>query len=55
MKSQIDPAYLTWARFLCHLECREGLDIAVCLKRHSVSTVIVNLNLVSKVKGGKVQ
>ena len=26
---------ITWARFLCHLERKEGLDIAVCIKSHS--------------------
>ena len=42
--------------FLCHLGCiEEGLDIIVCIKGHRfmyASTVTVNLNVVSKVKGG---
>ena len=54
MHSSIDLAELT---FLCHLESKEGLNITVCIiKSHSfmqISTVIINLNLVSKVKGGK--
>ena len=41
---------------LYHLKCgEEGLDIGVCVKHHrfvQASTVFVNLNLVSKVKGG---
>ena len=37
MHSLINQAYLTWARFLCHLRYREGLDIVVCI--NSLTTV----------------
>lgn len=39
----------------CHLKCGEGLNTGVCIKNCrfvQASTVFVNLNLVSKVKGG---
>ena len=53
MHARSDWLTCTW--LLCHLECGEGLDIAVCIKHRrfvQASTVFVNLNLVSKVKGG---
>ena len=58
MHSPIDPVELTWARFLSHLECREGMDIAVCVKSHSfmqISRVIVNQKSSFKVQRWKVQ
>ena len=55
MHSPIDPTRLSLLGqgFLCHLGYREeGLDIVVFIFIYAL-TVIVNLNLVSKVKGGQ--